>query len=483
MSYIQSFPKQNWLLPPSIKDMIPENHICFFVEEFADNLDYSSFDEKYAGAGAPAYPPRIVMKILIQGMLSRIRSSRILAAATRESFVFMYLAEKVNPDFHTIARFRKDNSKFVKDAFKRTVELAAGYKIIDMSFIGIDGSKIKAQANKKQYFDKEELYKLDKAIDKMMEEDIALDELEERIFGRKEEGLTVNNEGDLRRIVRENFKRKDKMKSKQKIKRAIEQLEKNNLNRISLSDPESRVMQYAKKYTEPAYNAQISVSKNQIIVANDVCNDCHDSNQFVPQIKNIQENIKLSKKTKVGVDCGYSDSENIKFAEDKKINLYVPSRAQAQEFDGKKQSLKYDNYEYDQKKDEIIFKGHRFRFRSEYTSKGRKLVAYYSYQLKKAKEIPLYFRERLRMRDKMYKEESKAIYRLRKMTVEPTIGNIKQNLNFREFLLKGLENVRTELNLASIAHNLQKIKNLLPKKKQILIRKNQSIQRFLATQC
>src|SRR3989344_649961 len=179
MSYINSYKNQNWLMPRSIKDMIPEGHICFFVEEFIESLDYSGFDLIYAGAGHPAYHPRILFKTIIMGMLSRIRSSRKLASATRESFIFMYLAEKVNPDFRAITRFRKDNASFIKDTFKKTVQLASDYKIIDLSFIGIDGSKMKAYASKKQYFDQEMLDTLDKAVDKMLEEDIALDELEE----------------------------------------------------------------------------------------------------------------------------------------------------------------------------------------------------------------------------------------------------------------------------------------------------------------
>ena len=175
-------------------------------------------------------------------------------------------------------------------------------------------------------------------------------------------------------------------------------------------------------------------------------------------MKNVKENIKLKKDTKVGVDCGYSDGINIKFAEDEKIDLYVPSRAQAQEFDGKEQSLNHDKYEYDWKKDELMVDKERFRFRGEYVRKdGRKIFSYYNEELKKKKDVPFYFRERLRMRDKMEKEESKEVYRLRKCTVEPVIGNIKQNLGFREFLLRGLEKVKIEVNLVSIAHNLGKI--------------------------
>ena len=96
MAYINSYKNQNWLIPKAISKMIPTDHICFFVEEFIESLDFSKFDELYDGAGHPAYPPRILMKTLIQGMLSRVRSSRKLSAATRESFVFMYLAEKMH---------------------------------------------------------------------------------------------------------------------------------------------------------------------------------------------------------------------------------------------------------------------------------------------------------------------------------------------------------------------------------------------------
>ena len=456
--YITSHKNQNWLISQSIKDMIPQGHVSFFVEEFVESLDFSGFDMIYAGPGHPAYHPGILMKIIIMGMLSRIRSSRKLASATRESFIFMYLAEKVNPDFRTIARFRKDNAAFIKDAFKQTVKLASDCKIIDLSFIGIDGSKMKAYASKKQYFDKAGLDKLEKAIDKILEEDIALDELEEQIFGDKEEGMTGIDERDLRKIVRENFKKKDKTKIKQKIANAREELEQNKLEKVSLSDPKSRVMQHAKKYSEPCYNTQFSVTKNQIIVANDVCQDGHDAHQFIPQMKNIKENVKLRKDTKVGVDCGYSDALNIKFAEDENIDLYVPSRAQAQEFDGKEQSLNHDKYEYDPKKDELIVGKTRFRFKGLYIRKdGKKILMYYNDKLKKKKDVPFYFRERLRMRDKMKKQESKEVYRLRKCTVEPVIGNIKQNLGFREFMLRGLDKVKIEVNLVCIAHNLQKI--------------------------
>lgn len=459
MAYIASSKNQNWLLTPNIKDMIPKDHICFLVEDFVEELNFSNFDMFYYGAGHPEYHPKIIMKILTYGMLCKIRSSRKLAKACFENFVFMYLAEKVSPNFRTINRFRKDNSEFVKNAFKKTVEVAVKNKLVDLSFLSIDGSTFKAYAGSKRYLDKKGLDKLDKAIEKMIEDDIALDELEDELYGdNANDGLTGIDRRDIKKIVREFNKSKDKKKIKMNIKKAKGELDKYFLKKVSISDPESRAMQTKKRFSELSYNSQLSVSRNQIIVANDITQDKHDVKQFVPQIKNIKHNINLNKNTKIALDCGYSDGENIKFAEDENIDLYVPSRALAQKLEGKEQTLNHDNYKYYEGKDEIIFESHRYKRSGFYTRKtGKKIWTFYSKELKKKKDLPYYFKERLRMKAKMEKEESKKIYGLRKITVEPVYGNIKQNLGFREFLLRGLEKVKTEFNLICIAHNLQKI--------------------------
>ena len=473
MAYIESYKNQNWLLPLSIKEMIPADHICFLVEDFVESLDFSKYDMIYEGAGAPAYHPRILMKILVYGMLCKTRSSRKLAKAAIENFIFMYLAEKVSPNWRTINRFRKDNNMFVKNAFKKTVQLAIENKLIDLSFLSIDGSTFKAYAGSKRYFDKKGLGKLDKAIDKMIQEDIALDDLEDELYGdNANDGLTGIDRRDIKKIVREFNQAKDKIKIKKQIEKAKNELEKYDLKKVSISDPEARAMQTKKRFSELSYNVQLSVSKNQIIVANEVCQDKHDAHQFIPQIKNIKENIELKEDTKIALDCGYSDADNIKFAEDEKINLYVPSRAQAQTLDGKEESLNHDNYEYDEEKNELISKGIRYRFRGFYTRKnGKKIASYYNAEIKKKKDVPYYFRERLRMKEKMSTTEAKKTYSLRKITVEPSFGNIKQNLGFREFLLRGLEKVKIEMNLVSIAHNLQKIYRM-KKQNKVMRREN-----------
>jgi len=459
MTYIDSFKDQNWLLPTSIKQMIPESHICFFVEEFIEALNFSGFDMIYEGAGHPAYHPRIIMKIIIQGMLSKERSSRRLASACRENFVFMYLAEKVQPNFRTIARFRKNNASFVKEAFKETINLASEHSLIDLSVICLDGTTIKANANTKKCIKKNQLEAIDSIVDKMIEDDIKQDEIDEKIHN-SEENMTEMDKMDFKKIVNEYRSTKDKERIKEKIEKVKEEVQKDEkMANISLTDPECRMMQNKKGFYELSYNAQFGVdSKHQIIISNDVCQDRHDSHQFIPQVRNIKENVNLEDGAKVAVDCAYSEGENMKFAEDEKIDLYVPNRDQVQEFDGKGESPNQDNYEYDKKRNELIVEGERFLFRGVYDRKnGKKVIAFYSERLKKKRIVPFFFEERLHMRDKMKTEEAKSIYQMRKIVVEPVIGDIKENYGFTKFYLRGLEKVKIELNLISIVHNLKKI--------------------------
>jgi transposase len=460
MAYIPSFKNQNWLLPTSIRQMIPTNHICFFIEEFVESLDFSKFELINEGAGHPAYHPSIVLKIIIQGMLSKERSSRKLAAACRENFIFMYLAEKVQPNFRTIARFRKNNSEFIKMTFQETIKLAASYSLVDLKLICIDGSKMKANASKKTYIKKTQLDELDDVIDKMIEEDIQQDKADEKFYGEKEENITSLDEKNLKEIVKKYRQIKDKNQLKEKCAIAREEFKKNiDMKKISLSDPECRMMKSKKGFYELGYNPQFSVdSKNQIILANDVCQDGNDSHQLQLQIINVQNNIKIKKDTKIAADCSYNTGENLKFLEDNQLSGYIPTVSQSQIFNNRKPNVVQDDYEYDWINDEIIIKKIRLKFFATWIhSTNKRQRVYKSEDGKMIKKVPEFFRERLRMKEKMNAKESKYVYGLRKTTVEPVIGNIKQNLGFTEFMIRGLNGARIELNIASIVHNLKKI--------------------------
>ena len=152
MTFIKSFKNQSWLFPPSIEELIPEDHVCFLVESFVESLDYSIFEKNCDGAGHPSYHPRVLLKLLVMGVLDRIRSSRNVARNARENIVYMYLAEKLTPDFRTISDFRKNNPDLIKVAFKHTVNLAKNEGMLDLSHFSTDGTKIRANASNKRIF-------------------------------------------------------------------------------------------------------------------------------------------------------------------------------------------------------------------------------------------------------------------------------------------------------------------------------------------
>lgn len=217
------------------------------------------------------------------------------------------------------------------------------------------------------------------------------------------------------------------------------------------------MMQNKKGFFELDYNVQFTVdSKNQIIVANDVCQDTDDFRQLEPQVKQTKENIQFKEDTRLSTDCGYNSGENLKFLEDEGITGYIPNKEQAK---NREQKIKFDNYEYDEEADEVISDGKRFRYSGTYYNKKERyrFHRYRNKEFKLNRDVPEFFLERLRMKKKMETTEAKKIYALRKSIVEPVIGNIKYNLGFDEFSMKGLKNAKLELNLASIAHNLKKI--------------------------
>src|SRR3989338_6649618 len=129
----------------------------------------------------------------------------------------------------------------------------------------------------------------------------------------------------------------------------------------------------------------------------------------------------------------------MKFAEDKKINLHMPNSMQIQGFGGEEKSRQKDNYEYDKKRNELIVKGERYRFRGVYEKKDEKKVIIFNREkLKKKRQVPFFFEKRLRMKEKMETEEAKEIYQMRKIVVEPVIGDIKENYGFTKFYLREL---------------------------------------------
>jgi len=493
MAYIQTYKDQSWLFPPSLEDLIPEDHICFLVESLVDSLDYSYFDFKYSGAGHPAYHPRVLVKLLVMGVLDRVRSSRRLAKNARENVVYMYLGEKVAPDFRTLSDFRKNNPDFLKEVFQHTVGFAKQEGLLDLSHLSTDGSKLKANASNKRVLTKEELEVLLRFVEGELEEWARHDEIEDEEFGelRGFDQLPHQSKRAIRKAAQyyiKKFREKGRV-FKQGVNASLQkgkkEIEEGNLKKVSLTDPGSRFMKNKKGRIELSYNPQVTVDGKGFVLANDVCQDANDIGQLEPQVVQTGENLgSIPKEVRWSFDSGYFESGNIGFLAEQEIDGYIP------EHDEKKALNPYDkqHFVYDSSKDEYTCpQNKRMIFvREQFDKQKKKVVRVYKgmecadcqarSECTESKKGVRYLKifpyeaERNAMIDKMKTSQAKAIYRIRGQTVEPVLGDIKENKGLRAFLTRGIESVRSEFNIVCAARNLKRIWSHFQTPKRLIAR-------------
>src|SRR4030042_1054709 len=493
MAYIQSYKDQVWLLPPSIEELIPGDHLCFLVEAFIDSMDFSAFDLKYAGAGHPAYHPRILLKLLVMGVIDRVRSSRRLAKNARENVVYIYLSEKLAPDFRTISDFRKDNPEIVKKAFRYTVELGKQGGLLDLSHLSTDGSKIKASASNRRVFTKEELEFLLRFVDEELEEWARQDTKEDDIFGslRGFDQLPGKSKKAMKKAAQYYAKKLRERGSifknevKDRLELALEESKKSGLRLTSVTEPDSRFMKNGKGKIELSYNAQITVDKKGFILAGDVCQDPADTEQLEPQVLQVEENVgELPDGIAWSFDGGYYDGGNIQYLSDNKIDGYIPGQ-------DKKSANPYDksNFIYDVESDEYVCPEKKcLKYLGEHLdNQKKKVVRIYVGEgcigcnvqskctrrkdgIRHIKALP-YEVQRNIMREKMKTPEAKETYALRSCTVEPVFGDIKENKGLRSFLTRGLEKVKVEFNLVCIVRNLKRTQEHLKEERKTSLQK------------
>jgi transposase len=489
---------QLWLFPPCIADFIPADHICNLVAAVVGRVDVGDVEKRYRSKpGNPAYPRRMLLRLLVQAAIDGVWSSRKIDKLAHENVIYMYLTGNEKPDFRTICNFRRENKVLIEEVFKKTVTVARAAGILKLGHLATDGTKIKANASNDYTLSEDEI----KEIRRIIERGIAIDEEEDELYGdRRGDELPqeLNTQDKIRkkieeieqakgkrlkraakRIITEHALGDEEQKEKivEKLEKAEEEITESGQVAVSLSDPEARFMENKKNRIELSYNSQITVDHDSgIIVANDVTQDCTDHDQLEPQLENTVENVEgLPEDTTLSFDNGYFSGSNLRYLEKKGLEGYIPNSRQAQELKGKKpKSWPYskDTFAYDEKKDQFICpKGEILSRKGEYDYTGKPMYAYYGancgecpFRSECAGEGKIrtitsdgYEAERRRMAAKMRSEAGKAEYKKRKETVEWPFGNIKHNLKFREFLTRGIEKVRVEHNLACTAHNLKVI--------------------------
>jgi transposase len=478
MVYIKSDASQTFLLPTNLRDIIPKDHICFLIEEVVRQLDFSDFDREVEGPGNPTYHPRINLKIILNGICERITSTRKLEKLTIENIVFRYLSENLNPDFHTISMFRKDNKEIIKNCFLQTIEIAKRLDMINLNKLYLDGTKIKANASKSKNFSKEEIEFLSELVDKQFEETEKTDSKEDKKYGESNGEIKIPENLTSKAKLKEKVKEmlNDVDKAKVQMDKAKAKIEEENEKEVNLTDMDSNVMMMKKRYWDQAYNCQLLVEdKGEIIVGNYLSDSPTDILESKPAMEKYKEEQKADlKDVEIFQDNGYCCSETAEYYEEEGVVSYMPDRAMTKILHGKEVD-KFDagNFYLDFEKNQAICpEGHIMEFHRKMIRKSGGWTNLYrtdkcsdckfkSECIKCGKahrfvEINPQIRKiSLRLKT----EEGKKKYDKRFHKGEVANGHILHNLGYREFKCRGIEPCENEMNLFSTAYNIRKIYN------------------------
>ncbi len=438
-------PNQQYLLPLSVQDWLPENDLVYFILDTVNELDISAITQKYEQEkrGFPPYHPRMMAALLLYSYCRGVFSSRKIMQACQERISFKVIVGDDIPDFRTISDFRKLHLKELQQLFVQVLRLCQEAGLVKLGQIALDGTKIKANASRHKAMSygrmlTEEKH-LKEEIKQLLEKARAIDEQEDNEYGPDRRGDELPEElgrrasrlkriqqakkaletkakaapkGEQKQREQENSTNDDKSKRGRKHK-AISEVPADN-KQYNFTDPESSIMKANNKGWDQCGNAQAAVdSEKQIILACDVTDESNDKQQFEPMLEQTQENIGEDKKIKAAsADSGYYSESNVKFAESKNIDAYIATKRD-----------KHGDAEP--------------KFPCGRTPKD--LTA------------------QEEMARKLRTKKGRETYSKRKSIVEPVFGQIKRARGFVQFSLRGLEKMRGEWAIVCLTHNLLKL--------------------------
>jgi len=438
-------PNQQYLLPPSLQDWLPQNDLVYFILDTVNELDISDITEKYEQEkrGFPPFHPRMMVTLLLYSYCRAIFSSRKIMQACQERVSFKVIVGDDIPNFRTISDFRKLHLKELQQLFVRILQLCQEAGLVKLGHIALDGTKIKANASRHKAMSYGRMLKEEKRlteeIKQLLEKAEAVDQQEDDKYGFDRRGDELPEElarrgSRLKHIQKakkaleakaraaaqeaKNQRKKEDSTNNDKPKRgrkrkAVSEVPPDN-KQYNFTDPESSIMKANNKGWDQCGNAQAAVDdKKQIIVACDVTDESNDKQQFKPMLGQAQENVGEDKKIKAAsADSGYYSESNVKFAEDKSIDAYIATKRN-------KHSAPAMN-----------------------APRGRP---------------PKYLTVHEKMARKLRTKKGREIYSKRKSVVEPVFGQIKRARGFVQFSLRGLEKMRGEWAIVCLTHNLLKL--------------------------
>lgn len=437
-----------FLLPPSVDEWLPQRHLARFVVEVIDRLDLSELEKSYRGSGSASYHPAMLLGLLIYGYATRVFSSRALERATYDSVAARFIAGNDHPDHDTIAAFRKRFIGHIEPLFVEVLKLARAMGMLKLGTVALDGTKVHANASRHSALSHGHARKIEKKLKREVRELLALaeradaadipdgmsipEELERRearlaaiaeakakIEARVSEGEQAEYQAKL--AAREEKERRTGKKPGGRPP-APPSGTVDAKEQINLTDEDSRIMPVPGGGFDQSYNAQAVVAADSLlIVAPAVTQAANDKEQLIPMIeklKGLRKGLGCTKR--LLADSGYLSEKNVESCAAAGIEPLIALKRQRH----------HPTW--------------RQRFAHTPTPPPDSATAME------------------KMRQRLQTPRGRKLYALRKQTPEPVFGIIKSTMGFRQFLLRGLENVKGEWSLVTMSWNLRRMFSLQP---------------------
>jgi transposase len=419
-------PDQIFLMPVSMQEWLPGDHLVYFISDVVDQLDLSAIMKRYAEEerGYPPYHPAMMVKVLLYAYCVGVASSRKIEKHLSEDIAFRVLAANNTPDFRTISDFRKDHLKALAGLFLQVLRLCQKTGLVKLGHVALDGTKIKANASKHKALSykrmKEEEARLEAEVAELLKKAESADEEEDQRYGTDKRGNELPKELAFResrlkkiREARTALEAEARLVAEKRPEKGDADVTPPDKAQRNFTDPESHIMPASGgKHFIQAYNAQAAVdSAHQVIVAAEVTNKATDRGQAEPMMEVVKVNTGQLPR-QMSADAGYFSSDAVENLTARGIDVYIPP-------------------------DKI---GHRYTLPP--APRGR---------------IPRSLSIVDRMRRKLRTKKGKERYGLRKELPEPVFGQIKQGRGFDQFLLRGSDKVSGEWKVICTGHNLLKL--------------------------
>ena len=468
MHYKEGKNRNQVMIGVSLNYFIDKNNPIRIIDAFIENIVNSEPEEfKYKGQsniGQKAYSPKTFLKLYIYGYINGITSSRKLEVATKVNIEVKWLLGDLQPDFKTIADYRKDNRRQIDFVSKKIREFLKQHKLIQGELVAIDGTKVKANARRDMLNIKKirkRLVKIDKRIDDYLE-DIEINDLKDDII---EENEDLDSSSINRKLVKKIFEMQKKI---ERLKQAEEKLKQSDKKQISMTDKDASLVKM-KGGKVPGYNIQAAVdAKNMMIMGIYPTDAPVDTNQLCPLVNHLEKEYNEVPES-ITADKGYYNLNDItKIKLEKDIDFYTP-------LPNKKIYKEKIEFKYDKEKDEYICsEGKSLKLIQKNKKHHGAIMDVYRCddcdgcprrgECTKSKYGRMKHRYRHQeLRDdfkrKMRTKKAKKIVAKRKAIVEHVFGTIKYWMGQIPLKLRGLKKVGTEINIYATGYNIKRLIN------------------------